>query len=464
MSAPAGELPTAPSAPAPGPLDATRRGGVREVASLAYPVVIQNLSITTLHMVDAAMVGRLGPEELAAAGYGGIWVWTAFCLFLGTGSAVQTFVSQAHGAGREHETGRWVWQALGAVWLPITLCAALFALAFPALLAVLSPAEEIQGLATGYVRARSLGAPGIVIAMVVSSFYRGLGDMRTPLVVTLIVNVVNAVLDYGLIFGRLGLPQLGVTGAGLATAGAEWLYAGVMLALVLRAPLRARFGTRPERPELASMRRFARTGLPIGGMWFLDMITFALFTTLIARMGSSQMAASQAFVVLLHVSFMQVIGFQIAAMTLVGRYIGAEDPESASRSFRSALVLGGAYVAAVGALFLLLPGPLLRIFTGSQEVLALGMPLLAVGALFQVGDAGAIIAGGALRGAGDTRWPFLVQTALAWGLFLPLAWLGGITLEGGLTGAWIGATVYALVLSTVLIARFRGGAWRRIRI
>ena len=443
---------------------ARRPGGLREVGHLAYPVVLQNVSVTTLHMVDAAFLGRVGPTEMGAAGYGGLWIWTALCFFLGTGTGVQTFVAQAHGAGRERECGPWAWQALAAVLPPLVVGTALFAWAFPVFQAWLAPAPELQGFATEYVRARALGCGGVAVTMVLGAFFRGLGDMRTPLLVTMTAALANAVLDWGLIFGNLGMPALGVRGAGLATALAEWLGAALLLACFLRRRVRHAYATGPVRPRLHSIRRFLRTGAPIGGMWFLDMITFSLFTTLIARMGSEVMAASQAFVVLLHVSFMQVIGFQIAAMTLVGRYIGAEDPESAERSYRSALSLGVAYASAVGVVFLLFPEALLRIFSDDARVLELGVPLLALGALFQLVDAVGIIAGGALRGAGDTRWPFLVQTAMAWGLFLPLGWLGGVGLGGGLVGAWLGATAYVLALGAAMALRFRGGAWRRVRI
>jgi len=329
---------------------------------------------------------------------------------------------------------------------------------------VLSPAAELQGLSTEYARARALGCVGVATTMVLGAFFRGLGDMRTPLLVTMTAALANVVLDWGLIFGNLGLPALGVRGAGLATAIAEWLGAALLLACFLRGRVRRAFATAPVRPRLQVIRRFVRTGAPIGGMWFLDMITFSLFTTLIARMGSEAMAASQAFLVLLHVSFMQVIGFQIAAMTLVGRYIGADDHAAAERSYRSAMLLGLAYAASVGLLFLLIPGPLLRIFTSDARVLELGLPLLAVGALFQLCDAVGIIANGALRGAGDTRWPFLVQTAMAWGLFLPLGWLGGVGLGGGLVGAWLGGTAYVIALGIAMTWRFRGGAWKRVRI
>ena len=439
-------------------------GRVRQVAALGFPVVLQNLAITFMHVVDTAIVGRLGPAELAGVGYGGIWIWTAQCFFVGMASGVQSFVSQAQGAGRERECGAWIWRAL-AVTVPLAVVVmALFAATYPLLLELLRPAPELWTPATEYVRARSLGAAGIVCGVLLHSFLRGTGDMRTPLAASVIANLVNAALAYGLVYGVAGLPQLGVRGAGLATAASEYLYAGLLLAAALRRSNRERYATAPIVPRLADVRRYLRTSAAIGGTWFLDMITFALFTTLIARMGATSMAASQTFLVLLHLSFMQVVGIQIAASTLVGRYVGAQDLDAAARSHRAALLLGVVLSAVVSFLFVAAPGPLLRIFTDDASVLSLGLPLLWLGAAYNLFDAVAIVASGSLRGAGDTRFPFWVQTATAWLVYLPVSWVLGVWLEGGLLGAWVGASIYSLALSILFVWRFRSGAWKSIRI
>jgi MATE family multidrug resistance protein len=255
-----------------------------------------------------------------------------------------------------------------------------------------------------------------------------------------------------------------VAGAGLATSIAEYAHLLILLLAFRRSGVSRAFATGPVRADRSAQVRLLRTAAPIGGQWFLDMITFALFTTLVARMGDHAMAASQAFVALLHLSFMQVVGVSVAAGTLVGRYVGAADLDAAQRSHGSAQRLGVALSLWVAVLFLAVPEVLLALFTSDPAVIALGTPLLAVGALYNLVDAVQIVAGGALRGAGDTRWPFAAQTLLAWLVFLPAAWLLGVALAGGLLGAWLGGSLYVAGLALALLWRWRSGAWRGIAI
>jgi MATE family multidrug resistance protein len=437
---------------------------VRQVILLASPVILTHLSITLMGVVDSAMVGRLGATELAAVGFGGVWLWTLFNGFIGAGTVVQTFVAQNHGADRPEECGKWAWQGLYAL-IPLTACGALI-LHFnvDSLMVLLAPSEEVQRLAGNYLAICAFGAVGMCAATIFSSFFLGIGDSRTPLYVTVFVNVLNATLDYALIFGKFGMPAWGVSGAAVATSVSELIYALVLCVLFVRRERRQAFATSLVLPRVESVRRLLRTGLPIGGQYAVEMLSFAAFLTLVARMGDASMAASQAFIALLSISFMQAEGLSIAVCTLVGRCVGSTDLTAAERCFRSGQLLTLAISGAVAALFIFLPNPLLRIFTDDPEVLRLARPLLVVGAIYQFFDAFGIVADGALRGAGDTLVPFLVRVTLAWGLFLPLAWLLGMRLEGGLTAAWLGGALYVTVLAGILVFRFRSGAWRWIQV
>jgi MATE family multidrug resistance protein len=439
-------------------------GSVPEVALLACPAVLQTLSDTLMQVVDSAIVGRLGFTELGAVGFAGIWLWTMLVAFVGAATGVQTFVAQAFGAGERRACGPWAWQGLYAL-LPAALAwAVLMALAFAPLLSLLGPTPELQALALRYGYARFYGFPAVVASVALTSFFRGIGDTRTPLAAAVAANLLNAVVAYGLVYGRFGLPAWGVAGAGVATALANCTYLGIMAVALLRPGMRQAFGTAPVRPDPQAMRRFVRTSAPIGGQWLLDMASFALFSTIIARMGNVQMAASQAMIQLLSLSFMQAFGISIASGALVGRYVGARDLAAVERSHRSALKLGLALAAGVAFLFLTAPEALLSLFTRDTAVLTLGRPLLVLGAVFQLVDAVGIIAGGSLRGAGDTRWPFVVQASLAWLVRLPLVYLVAVVLGGGVTGAWLGELGFVTVLGAVWVLRFRSGAWRAIRI
>ena len=181
-------------------------------------------------------------------------------------------------------------------------------------------------------------------------------------------------------------------------------------------------------------------------------------------MGQAPMAASQVFISLMSISFMQAQGLGITVSTLVGQYVGAKDLPAAERSFYSGVRLCLALAGIVGLLLVFASDFLFGLYSDDPLVLALGRPLMMIGAIFQIFDALAIIADGGLRGAGDTLWPMLVRFLLAWFLFLPAAYFLGIHLDGGLTWAWVGGLVYVVVLTGVLLARFRGGRWKKIVI
>ena len=194
------------------------------------------------------------------------------------------------------------------------------------------------------------------------------------------------------------------------------------------------------------------------------MLGFAIFLVMVADLGDVQMAASQAFMALLSLSFMQASGLGIAVATLVGRYIGSGQFEAAEKSFRSGMLFGLFIAGSVALLFLLIPELLIRIFSEDPDVLRMGASLLVIGAFLQFFDALGIIADGALHGAGDTRVPFVARFLLAFGLMLPLVWLLAFRLDGGLNGAWTGGLVHMVFLAIYLIWRFHSGAWKKIQI
>jgi MATE family multidrug resistance protein len=341
----------------------------------------------------------------------------------------------------------------------------MIALFLPALFAAIGGgSSELLSESVAYGWSRLPGAPALVIEFALYAFFRGVGDSRTPLIAAIIGVSINSLVAFVLIFGRAGFPALGIAGAGLAQSLGSYIIAGVLLVAFLRRGVRERYATAPRLPTREALRRFARTSVPIGGQWLLDMTTFALFTSLVARMGTTAMAASQAMLQLLSLSFMQAVAISTAAGTLIGQYLGAGDLEAASRSYRSSVALALGLAGLVALLFLSAPESLLGLFADDHAVLSMARPLLGLGAFFQVIDALGIVAAGCLHGAGDTRWPLLLQAALAWFVRLPAVYLGAFVLGHGVLGAWGGELAYVMLLGGVLMRRFRTGQWQTVSI
>jgi MATE family multidrug resistance protein len=441
-----------------------RKGGYAEVWHIAYPAVLTMLSQTVMSFTDAIMVGRLGPAELAGVGLAGTLTWGLYSFFNGLVNGVNTFVAQDYGAKRYKHIGVVTWQGI------------YFALISGAVLAILSgysadlfriggPAENVQAIGSAYLKIRMRGGAFIILWMCFSAYLRGLGDTRTPLKITLAANLLNIAGDYVLIFGKFGFPRLETEGAAIATIFANGVGAVIFFIIFLSKKNAERYGTRSAwRPRLDWMKRLSAVGLPIGLQWFLDMGSFIFFSFMIGRIGTSELAATEAAIRLMSLSFMPVFGLSIAATTLVGQYIGSEEMPYAVRSGNSALRMGFLYTLFIALTFLVLPDKLVALINSDPAVVRIGSSVIRMVAVFQIFDGLGIVSNGCLRGAGDTKWAMFIGIGYAWFLFLPLAYLGGFRLNGGAIGAWAGATIYIIALGLTFFFRFRSGKWQAIKI
>jgi len=441
-----------------------RKGGYAEVWHIAYPAVLTMISQTVMSFTDAMMVGRLGAVELAGVGLAGTLVWGLYSFFNGLVNGVNTFVAQRYGARHYRSIGNITWQG---VYFAVFSGVILFFLSgqSEALFRLMGPATDVQEIGSGYLRIRMRGGVFIVLWMCLSALLRGLGDTRTPLKITLLANAINIVGDYALIFGKLGLPRLETEGAAIATISANAIGALIFFLTFISRENESRYGTRSGwRPDLRQMRRLATVGAPIGLQWLLDMGGFIFFSSLIGRLGTPELAASEATLRLMSLSFMPVYGLSIAATTLVGQYIGAEQLHFAVKSGNSALKIGFGYTLLIAILFVTIPAKLIALINADPEVVRIGRDILRLVAIFQVFDGIGIVSNGCLRGAGDTRWPMYIGVGYAWLMFVPLAYVGGFVLNGGALGAWAGATIYIVALGLTFFFRFKGGKWQSIKV
>jgi MATE family multidrug resistance protein len=429
------------------------RIGVREVHTLAWPILVSMLSYTAMGVVDTLFVGQLGKGPLAAVGMGAVTLFTVHAFGNGLLGGLKVAVAQSMGAGDEGLTRTLAWQGL---WLAL-LCgvaeASLSPLAGP-LFEALNASEAVAPHAAAYFSARVLGAPFAFGLWALASFFQGRGDTRTPMVANLIANGVNIALDPLLIFGAGPVPALGIAGAGWATVAG---FAAGFAFMVWRAgPTLVDAARRPSR---ALLRRVWFLGAPIGMRASLEIGSFTAFTAILASVGDADLAAHVIVVRIISVSFLPGYGVGEAASVLVGQAVGAGRHELARQAYRASVLLGVGVMGACGALFIFAPGPLLAAFDPTPDVLAIGRDLLLIGAAFQLFDAVAMVTQGALNGAGDSRFVMLSGVATAWIVKVPLGWALAVPVGLGAPGAWLGLTAEIIVIAAISTWRVRGGRW-----
>jgi MATE family multidrug resistance protein len=436
------------------------KGSYTQVLDLAYPVVLSMLSWTVLWTIDTIFVGRLGTAEQGAVGFAGAVNWTMMTLVSGTLIGIQVYVAQHFGRKEYARCGELLWQGLY-----LALLAGIPSLAMGlwggGLVRHLGVAPELEPHAYVYFRIRMAGGLFIFLTFACDGLFRGVGDTKTPMKIAIVATLTNVVLDYGLIFGKLGLPRMEVAGAAWATVIATVVQAALSLLVVLRSRrYRESFATLPVQGFRArELWDVLRVGGPVGLQWVLDMGSWTVFTTFLARLGAVPAAANQIAITLLHVSFMPGVAVSTAATTLVGQYMGASDPSSARKAATRALRIAVLFMGMMGIVFLLFRRPLIRLFNPDPEVLAIGADLLVFAAFFQVFDAASMVSSGVLRGSGDTKVPAIIQIVLSWFFFLPLVYLVVVRMDYGARGGWATASLYVVLLGIALYSRYRRGRW-----
>jgi putative MATE family efflux protein len=436
----------------------------RVVWSLAWPVIASLFSEAAVGLVDMLMVGRLGANAVAAVGVGAQILGSVSVVTMAVGTGTVALVARHVGAGEPARARRVTGQSLLAG----------FGLACLAILPVLAWAEEVVrlfgvepgvvGPATVFTRLVMLSIPGGAVLFVVGSALRAAGDTRTPLAIGLVVNVVNVVLNYVLIFGALGLPALGVRGSALASTTAFTVGAAIGVALLALGRLRVRIGLGDLVPDRQLMLRVVRIGAPTGLEQLAMQLGFLVYLVFASAYGTAAVAAYFIGVRILALSFLPGVGFATAAAALVGQNLGAGDPERATEAGRVAMQLAVRLMSAAGLLLVVFAGPIARLFVADAAVvedtrwfiymLGLCQPLMAIDYAL----------GGALRGAGDTRFPLATLFVGLYGCRLLFAWTATHALDLALPWLWAALLGDYGARAALKSWRYRGGAWQRVRL
>jgi multidrug resistance protein, MATE family len=450
-------------------------GEVRELLRLAGPIAFVQLGMTAMGFVDVAFLGHYGAESLSSMGLGNTLTWAAIVFCMGAIAAVDPLLSQAVGAkDRPAVTLALVRGLLLATALAIPAIAALLPAA-TWLLAAGQP-ESLVDDAALYARINTAGILPMLWFSVLRSLHSAHSDTKGQVIAILVGNACNVLLDWMLIYGRLGCPELGVAGAAWATVASRWVLL-LSLAWMSRHELREHAHLLRE-PALRSaafafapVARLLRLGLPIGGQYAMEMGVFAATALLIgdldAQSGETEglrLCGHQIAIQLASLSFMVPLGVGIAGSVRVGWAIGRGEPLAARRTALAALCCGAIVMSAFMLLFLLAPEFLASVLASDPRAVAWGAALLPIAGVFQIGDGLQVTAIGLLRGAGDVRSPFWINLVGYWAIALPLGcWLAFPWGKGlGPQGLWWGlvAGLFAVAAALLLVVRVRFGEVR----
>jgi MATE family multidrug resistance protein len=450
----------AASQPAPSASSLGREA--RDLARLAVPLAAAQLGTHLMGFVDTVIAGHLGDRELAGTGLGSSLFFAVSVIGMGVVLGLDPLASQAFGGGRPRLARKCLWQGLyaaGLVTLPLTAIALGLAFALPRFGVVPATAAA----ARVYVIARIPSLYFLLAAYAARAYLQAAHRARPVLVVTIVVNVVNALLGFVLAFGDRGLALVGLPGVGLPSLGVVGLGVGAALATVGQLVLMALavrglppgVGDEPlHRLDRAVVRRILDLGLPIGLMMSAEVGVFSLVQVLMGGMGVVAGAAHQAAVTFWSLSFSVTVGIGAATSVQVGRAIGRGDAHATRRAGVLGIVMGAAFMLLPGAVMAIAPQALARLVTGESDVVPLAATLLRIAAGFQLVDGMQAVAAGALRGAGITRWAFVANVIAHWTVGLPVGVALAYGLSLGPAGLWYGLTTGLALVAAALTTKF----------
>ncbi len=440
----------------------TIREHLARLVALGLPLVGSQVAQMAIGVTDTVMLARYDVEALAGQVLGSSLFVLLLLLGAGFGWSIMGIVAAAEARGDAAEIRRvtrmalWLSTAFGVLAMPVFLVAG-------PLFGLLGQAPVPAELAGRYLGIQGWSLFPALWIMVLRSYLAGIGRTRAVFWTTLMALGLNGVLNYALIFGRLGAPEMGVAGAALGSLIGTAAWALALGACAVRAVPDHALLTRIWRPDGAALGRVLRLGLPIGITTVAEAGLFSASSVMMGWLGTVPLAAHGIALQITSITFMVHVGLSQAATIRAGNAAGRGDADGLRLGAGVALGLSAAFVAATVAMLLSVPGPLYALFLGADEparaeVVALGAGLLAAAALFQLVDAAQVMALGLLRGVQDTAVPMWLAAISYWAVGAPAAWAMGFALGLGGVGIWLGLAAGLGTAAVTMQARFWRGA------
>ena len=430
----------------------------RALIRLAVPVVVTQVATMLPGVVDIVMVGRVSVDAINAVALGRLWLFGTLLFGMGVIYGIDPLIAQAHGR-RDQRT-------MGLALQRGVVLAAVISIPLTGLWLVTAPVLRLFGqdpafarMAQDYVWVQIPGLFPFLVYVVLRQYLQDRAIVRPVMWTVVAATAVNVLLDWMLIFGRLGAPEMGVRGAGVAATISRFLMLALLAAITFGWKLHRGGWIPPTREALrpAGLREIFAFGLPVGLQLSLEIWAFEIATLLAGRLGGVELAAHTIAINLASLSFMVPLGVSLAAVTRVGNLIGERRQPEAQTAAWVALGMGASVMAVSGAVFVTCRHLLPRLYTPDAAVIALTGAVLPIAAMFQIFDGTQVVGGGILRGMGRTRPAAVFNLVGYYGLALPLAMWLAFPRGWGLPGIWWGMALGLASVAMMLVAF----VWRR---
>ncbi|HKW77866.1 MAG TPA: MATE family efflux transporter [Candidatus Limnocylindria bacterium] len=449
-------------APAPSARAAqlARLSPARAAIELAWPSIVEQSLASAGTAIIFAFVGHLGATATAGVGAAGNFLFLMFPVWRSLAIGTIAIVSRRMGEGRPREAADATRQSLMLGTFAGLAFGVFFVFAAEPLLRLLGATGDVLAVGVPFLQVLGMANTAATVWLIGTSSMRAAGDTRTPMFLSVAATVLSVVLAY-LLIDVLGLGPMGSAYAQTAV----WLLAmTAMLAILWRGVAGLAIAGGPWHLTMTTIRRIFEISLPSAAESATFSFGILALSGLVFRLGTNEVAAHQIVGQIETFSFFPCIGFSVAASALVGQSLGMGSRERAMAAGWAAAGMAIVWSVIAGGSFAVLPGTLLGLFTNTNAVVVAGVGALAVVGLGQPAQGAIFALGGALRGAGDTRFPLVVSLVNWFLIRLPLAYTLAFPFGMGLTGIWLAVTIDYFVRAALLALRFRSGAWARVRV
>ena len=439
----------------------------RDVLSLATPAVAGLSSQMVVSIVNTAMVGRLEDTQvqLAAMGLGFLGSWAITSLFSSLSTGTHVLTARRHGEGKHIAAGEVLNNSLFICAILGVVFGGLGYLFSHSIIDFFSKNDAVTEAGAAYMRYQFLGLPFFLLIVSYRGFFCGIGHTKVFMFSAIVINVLNILFNYLLIFGKLGFPRMALAGAGLGSAVSMvlgWLFLlGVTFAPEYRKQYKYFSHFSISRDVIAQI---VKISIPVSLQNILILLGFLVFVAITGIIGTVDQAASQVVISALFISLMPCFGFGIAGQTLVGQSIGRGDIRLAHAYGYETAKLTTILTVVIGIVFVLVPDAVLLIITNNDQVIEVARPILQIAGIAQVFYGAGIIFANALQAGGATVYVMAVEILTHWVIFLPLTYVFGVTFGGGVKGAWLALPVYIFAYTGMNFLKFRSAGWLRRKI